>query len=104
MLHFKAGVQAGGMQPEILLALMVVDQQNPTAETFVTSICDSSPKRKSNSRHKVGQAVDIRLLEVKAMMDQWVAKIRYILPLDYDVVLEADHLHVEFDPKVKVTS
>jgi hypothetical protein len=102
MIHFKPTVKFAGLQPEALLALIVIDQQHPggaNGSTFVTSITDDAPGRLPNSLHKKGMAFDYRKLEATAMNNQWVSSSRFILGPDYDIVVEQDHIHCEFDPK-----
>ena len=104
MIHFKSTVDFRLLQPQIVLAIMVIDQQNPTSNTFITSLSDDAPGRLPTSLHKMGFAADIRLLAPTELNTQWVANIKKILDHDYDVVLEKDHIHIEFQPKNKTWS
>lgn len=64
----------------------------------VTSGLDST--HSANSLHYVGLAEDYRTRDVPAdQLSSMVADVRARLGTDYDVVLESDHLHVEYDPK-----
>ncbi len=73
----------------------------------VTSLNDS--KHSSGSLHYTGRAVDLRTKHLQPGVLQGIrrdtvpavfAKLRERLePLGFDVVLESDHIHVEFDPK-----
>jgi hypothetical protein len=64
----------------------------------VTSGYDGS--HMSTSLHYVGLAEDYRTRDVRASdLSRMVSDVRAILGRDYDVVLEADHLHVEYDPR-----
>lgn len=58
------------------------------------------------SKHYIGQAVDFRTRDLIWETPDWDYDMRSEfaehmkkLGRDYDVVLETDHLHVEFDPK-----
>lgn len=64
----------------------------------VTSGYDGS--HRAQSLHYAGLAEDYRTRDVApAHLPAMVDSVRSILGSDYDVVLEPDHLHVEFDPK-----
>lgn len=99
MIHFKSTVDLRILLPQTLLALVVADQQNPGNETFVTSVSDDALGRKPNSRHKSGAAFDLRLLSDVTANKIWVRNLKVILDHDYDIVLESNHIHVEWDPK-----
>lgn len=106
MIHFKSTVDFRILQPQTVLAIMVADQQlpSPALSTFITSICDDAPGRLPTSLHKTGFAIDIRLLATDSLNQAWVANIKRILDHDYDVILEKDHIHIEFQPKNKTWS
>jgi hypothetical protein len=55
----------------------------------------------SGSLHYSGNAMDLRRhdLDAKGVTGQAVNMLRSQLGGDYDVVLESDHIHVEYDPK-----
>lgn len=64
----------------------------------VTSGLDG--RHSAQSKHYVGLAEDYRTRDVpKSMVEQMASEIRAVLGRDYDVVVESDHLHVEYDPK-----
>jgi len=53
------------------------------------------------SLHAKGQAADIRTRDIddvhkKALYARCLAT---LFPLGFDVILEADHMHIEYDPK-----
>lgn len=63
----------------------------------VTSGNDST--HKAESLHYVGLAEDYRTRDVNpAHLPIMVEEVTIALGGDYDVVLESDHLHVEYDP------
>lgn len=97
-MNIKAGVRITGIQPEIVLAISISDSVYHVYREVltVTSLLDGEHMRAS--LHYVGAAVDFRLpvTDVPAM----VMALRSALGDNYDVVLEADHIHVEFQPKV----
>lgn len=56
---------------------------------------------KARSKHYTGAALDLRTHYFGPDAIQRVAtRLRDILGSDYDVVVEATHIHVEYDPKV----
>lgn len=109
MVSIKAGVQIAGMKPEILLAIIIADSIYSARRIpcVLTSVEDST-LHKSTSLHYKGLAVDIRLPSYYTLSDQTAvenldeivtAAISRALGKEYDVVLEKDHIHVEYDPK-----
>lgn len=97
MIAIKTGVRIAGMHTEILLAVMVAHELfREHAETLtLTSVTDG--QHKAGSLHHTGRAVDLRLPALK--QELLVAALRSRLGTDYDVVLEKDHIHLEYDPK-----
>jgi hypothetical protein len=98
----KPGVDAKGIRNEILLALQVLSSifaEHPTwGELVVTSLLDG--EHMDGSLHYQGLAVDVRTRNIPpASLPILESESKTRLGVDYDVVLEADHLHVEFDPK-----
>ncbi len=86
----------------MVLALIAADRVFACAtwELTVTSVTDG--KHGTNSLHPKGQAVDLRT--ARAGIDQTEAtrlahKLRAVLNDQFDVVVEEDHIHLEFDPK-----
>ncbi len=63
----------------------------------ITSAVDGVHSEKS--LHKKGRAVDYRTWYFEDdQLEHLVKEIRKNLPSGYDVVLEQDHLHIEYDP------
>ena len=96
----KRGVNADGLQPEILSAIMEAREiyRDLNAELIITSLLDG--KHMPGSFHYKGLAVDLRTRHL-SNSDRMlvVARLRLALGPEYDVVLEKTHLHLEFDPK-----
>jgi hypothetical protein len=77
----------------------------------ITSGCEGEPgdhihhymslHYKDNTPTGQGRAIDLRTWDVgmKAVQDKFVAAAKATLGPDYDVVVEKDHIHVEYDPK-----
>lgn len=104
MMGIKKGVMVGGIQPEILLAVMVAHSIFDSLHLpFILTSAEDSDLHKSTSLHYKGKAVDIRLpsfYNPKPNLDDAVCgSLRNALGAEYDVVLEANHIHVEYDPK-----
>lgn len=66
---------------------------------------DGDGIHKKGSKHYTGEAFDCRTFNIpgthQAKMDIYNT-IKRVLGKDFDVVLEKDHIHVEFDPKSKI--
>lgn len=105
MLEFKPGVSLRGLEPQMLVALAVVDDLFSRAglPTVVTSANDSS--HKDGSYHYLGRAFDFRTKHAAGMMRGITAELKRKLgPLGFDVVFEDEggineHLHVELDKR-----
>ena len=100
MLSLKPGVRITGIRPEILFAVVAVERAYAEAgfDTMVTSCLEG--QHSSGSFHYAGAAADLRTNQVPTdRLQPLVEKIRVALGGDFDVILEADHLHIEFQPK-----
>jgi hypothetical protein len=92
-------VNLNGLDFRILQALMVVAtiwRRHGMLEVTITSALDG--EHGVGSLHCFGRAVDIRsrnLPDVFKMCDS----LRDCISEEYDVIVEADHIHIEFDPK-----
>ena len=53
----------------------------------------------NGSLHYQGKAFDLRTWHV---IEEVAKQLRTYLGKDYDVIVEKDHIHVEYDPKQKV--
>ena len=97
----KQGIDVKGLQPEILLAVMVAFKVFHSCgyHLVITSALDG--KHSKRSKHYIGQAVDLRIRHIgdDVFLNSIVREISHNLTTDYDVVLESDHIHIEYDPK-----
>lgn len=67
-------------------------------DTYVTSMNDST--HMAGSKHYTDEAADLRIQGLDAAtVKRWASAIRARLGSDYQVIIEKDHIHVEFDPK-----
>ena len=93
----KAGVDISRLRPEIRKKLTKIaniiwslDQE----EFVITSTYEGT--HSEGSLHYANLAVDIRENQKNPLT---IVEIRRELGADYDVILEADHIHIEYDPK-----
>ncbi len=97
----KNGVTRAGVQPQIWYAIGIMDvlYRMMGASNVVTSLTDSHGD-KPKSLHNVGLAADLRTSNLSK--DRWpelVSRVKqWLEPMGYDVVLESNHLHIEYDP------
>lgn len=105
MLQFKQGVQVKLLQPQMLLALQVVEEEfsKMGLDTVVTSCNDGT--HSEFSKHYSGAAFDFRTKHSGGLGKGLAASIRLRLAhIGFDVLFEYpgqdnEHIHVEFDPK-----
>ncbi len=105
MLRLKTGVGLGGLQPQVVLGLMLAEQAFATvgAECIVTSINDGV--HKDDSFHYAGQAADLRIKHVHPnQRDAVLARLGDLLGAQWDVLWEGkgtenEHFHIEWDPR-----
>lgn len=96
----KAGVNVTGIKPEIVLAVIMAQAiyARHGAGLVITSALDGKHSR--GSLHYSGNAIDLRTRHVSRDDAETIAdELRAALGAQYDVVLEKDHIHVEFQPK-----
>jgi len=104
MLLLKPGVRIAGLRPEILFAIIAAERvcAEMGVDCVVTACVDGA--HMSGSLHYCGLAVDLRSRHFRpGDADKAIARIKQCLGADYDVVLENDHIHVEFDQKQPLT-
>jgi len=98
-MRFKDGVIWADMHPlvdnpDLHKKLDQVFQKFGVAEAIITSGRDGI--HKVGSFHYEGKAFDLRTFHVlEALKDE----LKKELGLKYDVILEKDHIHIEYDPK-----
>ena len=85
------------LAPQLVMLLPVIDQiyhDEYNTELVITSGKDGIHKQ--GSLHYEGKAVDLRIWNI---WDSLIARLKKELGPDFDVVLEKDHIHLEWDPK-----
>ncbi len=95
----KEGVRIQGIGNELLFALNVCDDvySKYGEELVITSLVDGRHSQKS--LHYTGDAADLRTFYFKKDEIPSIAEdIRSRLGIDYDVIVEEDHIHLEYQP------
>ena len=99
----KHGVDLRGLSPQMAIAYTIACRCYGQYDCVITSANDS--KHGPNSLHYKGQALDLRTRHLNGQGLQAVyLKLKESLGEQFDVVLESDHIHVEWDPKDKSIS
>ena len=95
-------VKLAAMSPQIALALYVADKvrdEFDSREITVTSVCDGAHSH--TSLHYIGHAADIRTRDIDTEMQRdFTDTLIEKLGAEFDVVLESDHIHIEYQPKL----
>ena len=93
-MRIKPGVQMRTLSTQIGLAIQEADRLL-AGHLVVTSVSDGM--HRPGSLHYVGMAVDFRLPADPA---RFISELKEALGVEFDVVLEKDHVHCEWQPKV----
>lgn len=95
MIYIKRGVN-----PKNLTIMAAVANVAQLDELSLTVTSGTDGKHMKGSKHYVGDALDIRTRGLDQAQVMLVAThISERLGNGYDVVVEKDHIHVEYDPK-----
>jgi hypothetical protein len=101
MIRLKQGVDLHILSPQAVLGMSILDGvwgNLGYGIFYITSVADGRHSRKS--LHRLGMAFDVRLPPgVETTFKAVVERAKEALGEDFDVVLEEDHIHVEWDPK-----
>ena len=92
-----------GITPEIVLAMTIAGslygKMFHGEDMVITSMAEVLPFRKKGSKHLSGNAFDIRTRNMTSdLIRPFADQLGEALGTDYDVVVESNHIHVEFDP------
>ncbi len=99
-MQIKPGVNLSGLSPEMVLAAVIMGHVYTKFghDCVITSANDST--HMAQSLHYEGKALDFRTRDIApGAVEKIVETAKLWLGKQYDVVLEKDHVHVEFDPK-----
>lgn len=99
-MQFKDGVDLA-LAPKMARALPAIDRAFEATvghECTITSAHDGV--HSAHSLHYAGLAVDVRTRDLTKEQIETLAKaLRETLGKDFDVVVETDHIHIEYDPE-----
>ncbi len=102
MLKVKTGV----MPKNLVIAAAAINAAlilGAPSDVWITSGTDGTHMK--GSKHYEGNALDLRRKNMTPdVLAQYLLVLKERLGRDYDVVLERDHIHVEYDPKPAVRS
>lgn len=99
-LSLKAGVRIQGIRPETAVALQIIEGAYRDAGYPLTLTAAIDGKHMAGSLHYAGCAVDLRTRDIPPdKLAPLRQAIQDRLGQDFDVVLEGDHFHVEYQPK-----
>jgi hypothetical protein len=87
-------VNIEGLDPILKAALVQIEYVYAKYHTELVITSGKDGKHGEGSLHYEGKAVDLRTWNVLASL---VNQLKAHLGPDYDVVLEADHIHIELD-------
>ncbi len=97
----KAGVDLRGITPQLAIAYTIASwiySNKAGARCIITSGSDG--KHGPNSLHYQGKALDLRTYHLRPdQVHPIYLSLKECLGEQFDVVLEQDHIHLEFQPK-----
>lgn len=100
MTSIKDGARIAGLRPEMAVALIVATEVYREHGFSVVVTEGTGGRHSAGSLHYVGLALDLRTRDIPGVTVSAIwAQLRSSLGMEYDVVLESDHLHLEFQPK-----
>ena len=102
MIYLKQGVKLARLTPQILLAVAVADQVYSQFDTPLVITSANDGRHMYGSYHYQGKAIDCRTRNLPSRETDAIAiaaELRGRLGPDYDIVVERDHIHIEYDPK-----
>lgn len=105
VIGIKQGVLAGlpgVVRPETWFAIGVIAQIFDEHDCALTITSLTEGVHPAGPEHAEGRAVDIRTrdIEPRKVKDLALEMKKALDPLGFDVVIESNHFHCEFDPKV----
>ena len=83
----------------VLVAAVANEAERLDFPVYITSGTDG--RHMVGSKHYSGEAIDVRSYNFPSRQGvvAFAEKLRLRLGKDYDVVVEHDHIHLEYDPK-----
>ncbi len=105
MLNIKPGVRLAGVRPELLIAIIAAERVCAAAGHDLTITAGVDGRHMPASLHYAGAAFDLRTRDLAAEdVPKIVEHLKACLADDFDVVIENDHIHVEYQPKQPLTA
>ena len=99
-MQIKHDVKLAGIHPEIVIAAMVVNEMCREYGVEFVITCAKEGTHRKGSKHFVGQAIDVRTRDMALHNRKaFATSIAKAVGPEFDVVLEGNHLHIEFDPE-----
>lgn len=97
-LLLKAGVDISRLNRPIRRTLNVITIicADHSSDLIITSTYEGN--HSPSSLHYSNDAIDIRIIPEKTQ--QVVREIKEALGPDFDVIIERNHVHIEYDPKI----
>ncbi|MFY9268546.1 MAG: hypothetical protein WAO55_02230 [Candidatus Manganitrophaceae bacterium] len=100
MPKFKAGVMHYSMAHELTKQYSTIDEIHKRLvgrDAIITSAREGMHKR--SSLHYQGKVIDLRTSDMgPGTPEEVVRELKNALGFQFDVILESDHIHVEYDP------
>lgn len=99
-MKIKPGASIKGLRPEMVLACSIIDSLFIEAAIEFVITEGTGGKHGPGSLHYVGLAIDVRSRDIPGqVLPTLLADMKENLGAEFDVVMETDHIHVEFQPK-----
>jgi hypothetical protein len=101
-MNFKEGVDHSDMSVHLTKHYDLIDRihhEHAGRDGYVASAREGEHMK--GSKHYTGEAIDLRTRDLdKETRKSIVEDLRHELGNDYDVILESNHIHVEYDPEM----
>ena len=96
----KPGVSIKGLEVQAAIAFLVACSIYRKYGYTCRLTSGTEGKHSPGSLHYVGLAIDLGILTIPKQMTETIYReITNSLGAEYDVVLESDHIHIEYQPK-----
>ncbi len=93
-------VSLSDLVPQMVVGLMMANEVYNEYDVDMVWTSSNDSNHALTSLHYSGNAVDLRTRTLRAEDKQRVRhKIKEKLNIDFDVVLEPDHIHLEYQPR-----
>ena len=98
-MELKEGASVAGVCWQMFQAALIAEEvyKKLGAECVITAGTDG--KHMNGSLHYEGRALDLRTRNIAGRELQAKVALQQRLGKNFDVVIEADHIHLEYDPK-----